>query len=92
MGGEIAAVDEPEQALLEFVKLLTQHAHRATDEDVQRLRDVGWDDDQIAEAVFVTGLFAWFNRVADAFGLQDPQYRELAKSGGAAPMPAEKGN
>ena len=92
MRGEIAAEDEPEQALLEFVKLLTQHAYRVTDEDVQRLRDLGWNDDQIAEAVFVTGLFAWFNRVADAFGLRDPQYRELAKIGGTPPVPAEKGN
>jgi len=51
--------------------------------DVQRLRDVGWTDPQIAEAVYITGLFAMFNRVADAFGLEDPQYQSL----GSTPKP-----
>jgi alkylhydroperoxidase family enzyme len=41
------------------------------------LREVGYSDLQIAEAVYVTALFAFFNRVADAFGLQNPGYREL---------------
>ena len=43
-------------------------------EDVQGLRDVGWTDPQIAEAVYITAMFAFFNRVADAFGLDDPNY------------------
>ena len=29
-------------------------------------------DEQIAEAVYITALFAFFNRVADAFGLDNP--------------------
>jgi len=27
--------------------------------------------------VYITALFALFNRVADAFGLQDPRYDEM---------------
>ena len=72
-----APVSEAERALLEFVRLLTEHAHRTTDDDVQRLRRHGWRDEQIAEAVYITALFAFFNRVADAFGLEDPKYREM---------------
>ena len=53
---------------------MTKHAYRTTDEDVERLRQVGWTDPQIAEAVYITALFAFFNRVADAFGLEDPNY------------------
>ena len=45
---------------------------------MQRLRDAGWTDPQIAEAVYITALFAFFNRVADAFGLEDPGYRQMA--------------
>jgi hypothetical protein len=30
---------------------------------------VGWKEEQIAEAVYVIALFAFFNRVADAFGI-----------------------
>jgi hypothetical protein len=71
----------PERALLEFVETITRHAYRATDEDVARLRVAGWTDPQIAEAVYITALFAFFNRVADAFGLADPGYRALAAAG-----------
>jgi hypothetical protein len=40
------------------------------------VRDAGWTEPQIAEAVYITALFAFFNRVADAFGLDDPRYFE----------------
>jgi alkylhydroperoxidase family enzyme len=76
-----APVSPRERALLEFVELLTKHAYRATDADTERLRAAGWTDPQIAEAVYITALFAFFNRVADAFGLDDPGYRELAAAG-----------
>ncbi len=78
--GELAAaaVTDQERALLEYVELLTKHAYRATAEDAAKLRAAGWTDPQIAEAVYITALFAFFNRVADAFGLADPGYRQMA--------------
>ena len=75
---EAAPVTPEERALLELVTTVTRHAYRTTDEEVQRLRDLGWTDPQIAEAVYITALFAFFNRVADAFGLTDPGYRQMA--------------
>lgn len=74
---EAAPVTPEERALLDLVATVTRHAYRTTDEEVQRLRDLGWTDPQIAEAVYVTALFAFFNRVADAFGLEDPGYRQM---------------
>lgn len=71
---DAAPIPEAERALMRFVELVTKHAYRTTDADVQTLRDHGWTDPQIAEAVYITGLFAFFNRVADAFGLDDPRY------------------
>jgi alkylhydroperoxidase family enzyme len=76
-----APVTTAERALLEFVELVTKHAYRTTDADTEKLRTAGWTDPQIAEAVYITALFAFFNRVADAFGLTDPGYRELAAAG-----------
>jgi alkylhydroperoxidase family enzyme len=70
---------EAERELLRFVELVTRHAYRTTAEDVEKLRAVGWTDEQIAEAVYITALFAFFNRVADAFGLKDPGYFEQSK-------------
>jgi alkylhydroperoxidase family enzyme len=74
---DAAPVTPEERALLELVALVTRHAYRTTDADVQKLRDHGFTDPQIAEAVYITALFAFFNRVADAFGLEDPGYRQI---------------
>jgi len=66
-----------ERALLDYVKKVTEAAYRTTPGDVQRLRDFGWTEPQIAEAVYVTALFAFFNRVADAFGIAPQGYLEM---------------
>ncbi|MDA1053111.1 MAG: carboxymuconolactone decarboxylase family protein [Planctomycetota bacterium] len=85
-----ASLPDKERALLDLVELLTRHAYRTTQEHVQRVRDAGWTDEQIAECVYITSLFALFNRVADAFGLADPGQRQLLASGGTPPTPANK--
>jgi alkylhydroperoxidase family enzyme len=69
---ERAPVSPAERLLLEFVGTLTRHAYRITDEQVQRLRDVGWTDAQIAEAVYDGALFNLFVRLADAFDIHPP--------------------
>lgn len=66
-----APLAPPERALLAFVEIVTRHAYRTTDADVEGLREHGWSDAQIAECVYITALFAFFNRVADAFGLEE---------------------
>ncbi len=64
---------------MDYVKIITEAAYRSTPEDVQKLRGAGWTEDQIAEAVYITALFAFFNRVADAFGIPAQNYLELGK-------------
>jgi alkylhydroperoxidase family enzyme len=64
---------------MEYVELITRAAYRSSAEDVQKLRDAGWKEDQIAEAVYVTALFAFFNRVADAFGIPAQNYLSTGK-------------
>lgn len=78
--GELEAADLPAQetALLEYVKLMTVHSYKCTAADVSRLEQLGWSQEQITECVYVTALFALFNRIADAFGLQDPHYDQVA--------------
>jgi alkylhydroperoxidase family enzyme len=75
--GDLDAADltMKQRLLLEFVETLTRHAYRITDEQVQRLREVGWTDAQIAEAVYDGALFNLFVRLADAFDIHpDPSY------------------
>ena len=65
--------------MLDYSKLVTDAAYRTTPEDVQKLRDAGWSENQISEAVYITALFAFFNRVADAFGVPPQNYLVLGK-------------
>lgn len=74
-----ASLTPAERVLLDYVELITNAASRSTAEDVQKLRNAGWSDDQISEAVYVTALFAFFNRVADAFGVPSQEYLSTGK-------------
>jgi alkylhydroperoxidase family enzyme len=65
------------RVLLDYVKKVTDNAARTTPHDVQLLRDAGWTEPQIAEAVYIIAMFAFFNRVADAFGVPPQGYLEL---------------
>jgi alkylhydroperoxidase family enzyme len=68
-----------ERVLLEYVQLITEAAYRSTAEDVEKLRTAGWTEDQIAEAVYIIAMFAFFNRVADAFGIPPQNYLTIGK-------------
>jgi alkylhydroperoxidase family enzyme len=76
---EDAGLSAAERGLLEYVELITNAAYRSIPEDVQRLRDLGWNENQISEAVYITAMFAFFNRVADAFGVPPQNYLETGK-------------
>ena len=72
---DAADLSAKHRLLLEFVETLTRHAYRITDAQVQRLREAGWTDAQIAEAVYDGALFNLFVRLADAFDIHpDPSY------------------
>jgi uncharacterized peroxidase-related enzyme len=58
-----------ERGLLDYVKLLTEEPWKVRDSDIEALRRLGWTDPEIYEATFDTALFAFFNRMANAYGL-----------------------
>ena len=74
---DAAGFTAAERALLDYVKKVTEAAYRTTPEDVQHLRNAGWTEPQIAEAVYITAMFAFFNRVADAFGVPPQNYLDM---------------
>ncbi len=80
-----------ERVLLGLVKLVTEQAHRCRSESIEAVRQAGWTDPQIAEAVYITAMFAFFNRVADAFGLADPHYELMAAPPRPSPKPWDEG-
>ncbi len=72
-----APITEAERVLLTFAKMMTNTPYKNTPEEVQKLRDAGWTEPQIAETIYITAMFAFFNRVANGFGLKDPGYFEI---------------
>jgi alkylhydroperoxidase family enzyme len=66
-------INDKDKSLLDFVRILTVEPWMTRDAHVVRMRKAGWSDPEIFEAAFITSLFAFFNRMADAYGLDYPQ-------------------
>jgi alkylhydroperoxidase family enzyme len=64
-----AGLTPKERALLEFVRVLTLTPAAVRQTHIAQLRRLGWHDGQIFEAAFEASLFAFFNRIASADGL-----------------------
>jgi uncharacterized peroxidase-related enzyme len=59
-------------ALLDFAVKLTRQPAAMTVADVDALRRAGFDDAAIHEVAQITGLFNYYNRLADGLGI-DPE-------------------
>jgi uncharacterized peroxidase-related enzyme len=59
-----------EVAMLEYAEKLTLTPSAMTEEDVQKLRDVGWTDRDILDIVHVCAYFNFRTRVVDGLGLE----------------------
>ena len=64
---------------MDYTKIITEAAYRSTADEVAQLRNHGWSEEQISEAVYIIAMFAFFNRVADAFGVSPQHYLALGK-------------
>ena len=64
-----ADLPSKERVLLDFVWKLSKTPGEMTESDINGLRAESWTDAQIVATVHVTSLFAYMNRVAEAFGL-----------------------
>jgi uncharacterized peroxidase-related enzyme len=64
------------RALCDFAVKLTYEPASCGQVDVDALRDHGWSDEAIHDAIQVVGYFNYVNRVADAVGIEDePDWR-----------------
>lgn len=59
-----------ERALLVYALHLTREPESMSREDVDALREAGFDDGEILDANQVTAYFAYANRVADGLGIE----------------------
>jgi uncharacterized protein YciW len=61
--------------MLEFVGNLTLDSKNLREGDIQRLREVGFEDLQILEIVQLAGWFNCITRIADALGVAVESWR-----------------
>ena len=64
-----APLSAADRALCEFAAKLTHRQHEMTPADLDRLREAGFDDRAIHDAVQVIAYFNYITRVADALGV-----------------------
>lgn len=67
-------MSDADRALCAYAVKLTRHQHDVTPEDLDRLRDHGFDDVAIHDAVQVIGYFNYITRVADALGVEPEDF------------------
>lgn len=61
-------IDAKTRRLLHLAEKTTRHAYKVSEEDIQALRQNGCSEEEIFEAVAVTALFNYMDRMADALG------------------------
>lgn len=65
----VAPIDAKTRALLCYAVKVTKEPWNCRREDIEWLRDVGLNDEDILDAVQVMALFNYFTRMADALGV-----------------------
>ena len=64
-----APISEPERLMLDYVAQLTKDATRLSENDHQKLRSAGFNDQAILQITLIASWFNYINRVADALGV-----------------------
>jgi uncharacterized peroxidase-related enzyme len=77
-----APLTAPDRALCEFAAKLTGRQHEMALDDLDRLRELGFDDRAIHDAVQVIGYFNYITRLADALGVEREDFIRPWGSGG----------
>ncbi|RIK66933.1 MAG: hypothetical protein DCC65_08290 [Planctomycetota bacterium] len=76
-----AALDAPTKTLLEFAVKLSLHPLEMRSDDIASLRDAGFDDETIVDAVQTISYFNYANRVMDALGVEpEPEMRHKRRA------------
>jgi uncharacterized peroxidase-related enzyme len=79
-GYKYAELEPRDRAMLDFAVKLTEASDRCGDEDVEALRDAGWNDEEIMDIAQVAAMFNFTNRLASGLGwLPNREYFSLGR-------------
>ena len=69
-GVDAIDTDEKDKALLNFcIKASGKENYKILKEEIDALKEMGWSDVQVIEAVAITGYFNYINTLSNVFGL-----------------------
>lgn len=68
---ESSALPDKEKALFRLLRKVNEDARAIERAEVQVVRDAGWSDEAIFDAITVCSLFNFYNRWCDANGARD---------------------
>jgi uncharacterized peroxidase-related enzyme len=75
---DTADVDEKLKPILRYVRKLTRSPSRVQQADVTAIFTAGWDEDAFFHVVAICGLFNFYNRLIDGYGVKStPDYRRM---------------
>jgi alkylhydroperoxidase family enzyme len=76
-----APISDAEKALFAFITKMNAKSNTITQNDVDRVRDAGWTDEALYDAITVCSLFKFYNSWIDATGVLDMPASSYEMSG-----------
>ena len=70
-------IDRKTKQLLHFAAKINRRAYKVTEDDMHTLQNDGCTEEEIFEAVAVTSLFNYMDRMADALGAPVEQFQQM---------------
>ena len=66
-----APIDDRQKALFAFIEKMNDQSNSIRADDIDRLKDAGWSEEAIYDAITVCSLFKFYNAWIDATGVDD---------------------
>jgi alkylhydroperoxidase family enzyme len=76
-----APISPAERELFAFIDKMNLHCAQVEAQDLEKLRNAGWTDEAIYDAITVCSLFNFYNRWIDASGVHDMSPGDYKASG-----------
>src|SRR6185295_9989236 len=78
---ETSRLDEAHKALFRYVAKLAEHPSRVTDADISKLKEAGWSEEAIYDALTVASVFKFYNTWNNGAGVQNMTSTDYIFSG-----------
>ena len=66
-----APIDDRDKALFAFIEKMNEQSNQIRRGDLDRLKEAGWSEEAIYDAITVCALFRFYNAWIDATGVHD---------------------